>query len=192
MSFRHSLLRHNDNPSEHQLCDDTLESLGNINLSVLPRKRRTVCCWEPSREVSAWVSLVNSALEPQSSRALVPFPVIRVDRFTIFQTQNYIIIPQPETGMPLACLEKSSLVCFSDHLTHLFMKILHRSAKAFSTRKKYRFQNLGTLNFQWSSDLGDWVRYFICSISIFHSIIGAARLLGELSWASSGQMRNNN
>ena len=27
-----------DNPSEHQLCDDTLESLGNINLSVFPRK----------------------------------------------------------------------------------------------------------------------------------------------------------
>ena len=27
-----------DNPSEHQLCDDTLESLGNINFSVLPRK----------------------------------------------------------------------------------------------------------------------------------------------------------
>ena len=27
-----------DNPSEHQLCDDTLESLGNVNLSVFPRK----------------------------------------------------------------------------------------------------------------------------------------------------------
>ena len=27
-----------NNPSEHQLCDDTLESLGNFNLSVLPRK----------------------------------------------------------------------------------------------------------------------------------------------------------
>ena len=82
------------------------------------------------------------------SGALVPFPVIRVDRFTIFQTQNYIIIPQPETGMPVTCLEKSSLVCFSYHLTHLFMKILHTSVKAFSTRKNYRFQNLGTLNFQ--------------------------------------------
>ena len=88
-----------DNPSEHQLCDDTLESLGNINLSVLPRKRRTVCCWEPSREVSAWVSLVNSALEPQSSRALVPFPVIRVDRFTIFQTRNYTYL-----NLKLGCL----------------------------------------------------------------------------------------
>ena len=31
-------LRMMDNPSEHQLCDDTLESLGNINLSVFPRK----------------------------------------------------------------------------------------------------------------------------------------------------------
>ena len=31
-----------DNPSEHQLCDDTLESLGNINLSVLPRKAKSL------------------------------------------------------------------------------------------------------------------------------------------------------
>ena len=27
-----------DNPSEHQLCDGTLKSLGNINLSVFPGK----------------------------------------------------------------------------------------------------------------------------------------------------------
>ena len=122
----------------HQNINYVMTLWNHSGISIYPcflEKRRTVCCWEPSREVSAWVSLVNSALEPQSSRALVPFPVIRVDSFTIFQTRNYIIIPQPETGMPVTCLEKSSLVCFSYHLTHLFMKILHTGVKAFSTSK---------------------------------------------------------